>query len=207
MENGFQLNLYPPNIPGGQLKWWTIGYYIWVEATWQLPPATVCSFTMKKLDGIFLIWKFRFLGPGMFLLWSVPLTSVQVIQVLYFISFTMHCIILTPYLNRLHSRVYPVVLWKKLWIKVAIFNGLRILGPVGSNTKYMILLKVCEPSLNLDKLFVCLFATEEMLYSIKHGQTMAHYCTHLCWQQTILHSISHLFQGVRPSPYFGVSTS
>ena len=21
MENGFQLNLYPPNIPGGQLKW------------------------------------------------------------------------------------------------------------------------------------------------------------------------------------------
>ena len=90
MENGFQLNLYPPNIPGGQLKWWTIGYYIWAEATWQLPPATECSFTMKKLDGIFLIWKFRFLGPGMSLLWSVPLTSVKIIQVLN--CFSMHCI-------------------------------------------------------------------------------------------------------------------
>ena len=81
MENGFQLNLYPPNFPGGQSKWWTIGYYIWAEATWKLPPATECSFTMKKLDGIFLIWKFRFLGPGMSLLWSVPLTSIKVIQV------------------------------------------------------------------------------------------------------------------------------
>ena len=83
MENGFQLNLYPPNIPGGQLKWSTIVFCIWVEATWQLPPATVYSFTTKKLDGTFLIWKFRFLGPGMSLLWSVPLTSVRAIQVLY----------------------------------------------------------------------------------------------------------------------------
>ena len=86
MENGFQLNLYPPNIPGGQLKWWTIGYYIWAEATWQLPPATVCSFIMKKLDGICLIWKFRFRGLGMSLLWSVPLISVKIIQVLYWLA-------------------------------------------------------------------------------------------------------------------------
>ena len=38
-------------------------------------------------------------------------------------------------------------------------------------------------------MFFCLFVPEEILYGIELGQTMAHFCTHLCWQQTILQSI------------------
>ena len=32
--------------------------------------------------------------------------------------------------------------------------------------------------------------TEETLYNIERGRTMAHYCTHLCRQRTILYSIT-----------------
>ena len=35
----------------------------------------------------------------------------------------------------------------------------------------------------------CLFVTEEILCIIEHKRTMAHYCTHLCQRQTILHNI------------------
>ena len=42
--------------------------------------------------------------------------------------------------------------------------------------------------------FSCLFVTEEILYSIECWQTMAHYCTHLCQQQKILHSITAVVQ-------------
>ena len=35
-----------------------------------------------------------------------------------------------------------------------------------------------------------LFLTEETLYNIERGQTMAHYCTHLCRQRTILYTIT-----------------
>jgi hypothetical protein len=34
------------------------------------------------------------------------------------------------------------------------------------------------------------YLTEETLYNIEQGQTMAHYCTHLCRQRTILYSIT-----------------
>jgi hypothetical protein len=37
---------------------------------------------------------------------------------------------------------------------------------------------------------VVLFLTEETLYNIEGGRTMAHYCTHLCRQRTILNSIT-----------------
>lgn len=40
------------------------------------------------------------------------------------------------------------------------------------------------------KKFACLFVTEEMLYNIKPGQTMAQYYTRLCQRRTILHSIT-----------------
>ena len=43
-------------------------------------------------------------------------------------------------------------------------------------------------------LLVCLFLTEEILYSIKRGQTMAYYCNHLCWQGMIPHSIMSVVQ-------------
>ena len=40
------------------------------------------------------------------------------------------------------------------------------------------------------KKLVCLFVTEETLYIIECGQTMAHYCTHLCQKGTIIYSIT-----------------
>ena len=36
----------------------------------------------------------------------------------------------------------------------------------------------------------CTVLTEGTLYNIERGRTMAHYCTHLCQQRTILYSIT-----------------
>ena len=37
---------------------------------------------------------------------------------------------------------------------------------------------------------ICLFVTEETLEVIERGETMAHYCTHLCPQWTTLYTIT-----------------